>query len=70
MTSVQHMQVVRFISPYNWAVMVIGTLRPDTHRFREFPRLSIIAYEHWIGIPLAILRRTRVTVVDNVQTTV
>ena len=66
----QHMQVVRFISPYNWAVMVIGTLRTDTHGFREFPRLRIIAYEHWIGIPLAILRRTRVTVVDNVQTTV
>ena len=70
MASVEHMQEVRFISPYNWAVMVISTLRPDTHRFREFPRLRIIAYEHWIGIPLTILCRTRVTVVDNVQTTV
>ena len=70
MASVQHMQEVRFISPYNWAVMVIGTLRPDTHRFREFPRLRIIAYEHRIGITLTILCRTRVTVVDNVQTTV
>ena len=66
----QHMQEVRFIGPYNWAVMVIGTLRPDTHRFREFPRLRIIAYEHRIGIPLAILCRTRVTVIDNVKTTV
>ena len=43
---------------------------PNTHRFREFPRLRIITYKHWIGIPLAILCRTRVTVVDNVQTTV
>ena len=66
----QHMKEVTFIGPNNWAVMVIGTLRPDTHRFREFPQLRIIAYEHWIGIPLAILCRTRVTVVDNVQTTV
>ena len=70
MASVQHMQEVRFICPYNWAIMVISTLRPDTHRFREFPRLRIITYEHRIGIPLSILCRTRVTVVDNVQTTV
>ena len=69
MASMQHMQVIRFIGPNNWAVMVIGTLRPDTHRFREFARLKIIADEHRIGIALAILCGTRVTVIDNVKTT-
>ena len=66
----QHMKEVRFIGPYDWAVMVIGTLRPDTHRLGELARLRIIADEHRIGITLAILCRTRIAVIDDVKTPV